>query len=152
MKGKKNSGRGAYKEPDREAKPRIRGPLRKIGKGVASRFFQLLSGHAMIAPFLKEKWGWTDSDKCWWCDGRRQSRDHLFKECSMWKKEIAELWKEIGRISGKRRKKETTGTTALTRAGRVLAFRSDRQGQDPATPPSGSCSLTADTRTRFWTF
>jgi hypothetical protein len=29
---------------------------------VASRYFQLLSGHAMIAPFLKDRWGWTDSD------------------------------------------------------------------------------------------
>ena len=30
----------------------------------------------------------------------------MFKECSTWKKEIAELWKEIGRISGKRGKVE----------------------------------------------
>ena len=102
----KGMGRGAYKEPGKEARPRIRGPLRRARKGVASRFFQLLSGHAMIAPFLKEKWGWTDSDRCWWCYGGRQSRDHLFKECSKWKKEIAELWREIGRISGKRGKEK----------------------------------------------
>ena len=67
-------------------------------------FFQLLSGHAMIAPFLKEKWGWIDSDRCWWCGGGRQSRDHLFKECITWKREITELWNEVGRISGKRGK------------------------------------------------
>ena len=95
--------RGAYREPGREARPRIRRELRKARKGVASRFFQLLSGHAMIAPFLKEKWKWTDSDRCWWCGGGRQSRDHLFKECTTWKKEIAELWEEVGKISGKRR-------------------------------------------------
>ena len=73
--------RGAFVGPDRKARPRIRTALRRTGKGVASRYFQLLSGHAMIAPFLKDKWGWTDSDACWWCDGGRQSRDHLFKEC-----------------------------------------------------------------------
>ena len=43
---------------------------------------------------------------CWWCNGRRQSRDHLFKECITWKKEIEELWKEVGRISGKRGENE----------------------------------------------
>ena len=75
--------------------------MRRARKGVASRFFQLLSGHAMIAPFLKEKWGWTDSDRCWWCDGGRQSREH-FKECGAWKDEIKELWEKVGNISGKR--------------------------------------------------
>ena len=69
---------------------------------MASRYFQLLSGHAMTAPFLKERWGWTDTDTCWWCDGGRQSRDHLFKECKRWEKEIGELWKEVGMISGRR--------------------------------------------------
>ena len=89
--GKKDRGRGAYAGPGRGAKPRIRTHLRKAGKSVASRFFQLLSGHAMIAPFLKDRWGWTDSDRCWWCSGGRQSRDHLFKECKKWKGEIEEL-------------------------------------------------------------
>ena len=69
---------------------------------MAARFFQLLSGHAMIAPFLKEKWGWTDRDACWWCNGGRQSRKHLFKECTAWTEEIRRLWTEVGRISGRR--------------------------------------------------
>lgn len=33
-------------------------------KGVAARFFQLASGHALTATFLEEKWEWTDSDNC----------------------------------------------------------------------------------------
>ena len=99
---KRDGGRGAFVGPDRGAKPRIRTLLRTTRKGVASRCFQLLSGHAMIAPFLKNRWGWTDSDACWWCDGGKQSRDHLFKECKRWRKEIEELWKEVGRISGRR--------------------------------------------------
>ena len=54
------------------------------------------------APFLKDKWGWTDTDRCWWCEKGRQSRDHLFKECRAWEGEIRELWSTVGRISGKR--------------------------------------------------
>ena len=77
----------------------------------------MLSGHVMIAPFLKEKWKWTDSDKCWWCGGGRQSRDHLFKECMTWKKEIAELWEEVGKISGKRREVGKDGGPYRSRKG-----------------------------------
>ena len=54
----------------------------------------------MIAPFLKEKYGWVESDVCWWCSNGRQSREHLFKECRTWKGEIRLLWKTIGDISG----------------------------------------------------
>ena len=50
----------------------------------------------MIAPFLKDKFGWVDSDICWWCTRGKQTREHLFKECSAWREEIKELWKEIG--------------------------------------------------------
>ena len=42
----------------------IRARLRHDSKGVAARFFQLMSGQAMTAPFLKERWGWTISDVC----------------------------------------------------------------------------------------
>ena len=77
--------------------------LQKAPKELASRFFQLSSGHAMIAPFLKEKFGWIESDSCWWCSGGRQSREHLLKECKTWKEEIRTLWKEVGEASGGRR-------------------------------------------------
>jgi hypothetical protein len=56
----------------------------------------------MIAPFLKDRWGWTDSDSCWWCDGGKQSRDHLFKECRRWEKRLRNLWSAVGKISGRR--------------------------------------------------
>ena len=32
---------------------------------MAARFYQMLSGHAMSATFLKDKWGWVDSEMCW---------------------------------------------------------------------------------------
>ena len=60
----------------------------------------------MIAPFLKDKFGWVDSDQCWWCSSGRQSREHLFKECRAWKKEIRELWKRVGEISNASRDAE----------------------------------------------
>ena len=71
----------------------------------------------MIAPFLKDRWGWIDTDRCWWCDGGRQSRDHLFKECRAWEKEIKELWTTVG---GSR----AEGRVGMdpSEVGRVLAF------------------------------
>ena len=53
----------------------------------------------MIALFLKEKFGWVESDGCWWCGGGRQSREHLFIECRTWRDEIRKLWTEVGEIS-----------------------------------------------------
>ena len=96
------SDRRAFTLPDHRARPGIRPRLRTTRKGAAARFFQLLSGHAMVASYLKERWGWIDTDKCWWCDGGRQRREHLFKECGTWKDEIRELWEKVGNISGKR--------------------------------------------------
>ena len=79
--------------------PRIPTTLGRTRKSLASRFFQLMSGHAMIAPFLRDKFRWVESDQCWWCSSGRQSREHLFKECRAWKNEIRKLWKEVGEIS-----------------------------------------------------
>ena len=74
-----------------EGIPKIPEAIRRAPKAIASRFFQLASGHAMIAPFLKEKFKWVDSDLCWWCTKGRQTREHLFKECPAWKGEIRQL-------------------------------------------------------------
>ena len=46
----RGSGRRAFILPDHQTRPGIRPRLRTARKGVAARFFQLLSGHAMIAP------------------------------------------------------------------------------------------------------
>ena len=74
----------------------------------------------MIAPFLRDKWGWTDTDRCWWCEKGRQSRDHLFKECGTWKEEIGELWSTVGKISGKREARE--GRDEPFKSGRGFGF------------------------------
>ena len=71
-------------------------------QGHSGKFFQLLSGHAKLAPLLRDRWGWTDTDVCWWCNEGRQSREHLFKECTAWTKEIQEHWAAVGAASGGR--------------------------------------------------
>ena len=39
----------------------------------------------MTAPFPKKRWGWVESDVCWWCGAARQTRGHYFKECIAWR-------------------------------------------------------------------
>ena len=69
-------------------------------KVVAGRFYQLIGGHAMMAPFRKEKWGWIESDQFRWCHRGRQSRERLFDECKRRKGVINRLWEEVGNILG----------------------------------------------------
>ena len=78
------------------------GPPEKDREGSGVEVLPVTERPRHDSPFLRDKWGWTDSDACWWCDGGRQSRDHLFKECKRWEKEIRELWNAVGRVSGKR--------------------------------------------------
>jgi len=79
----------------------FRKELKGERKAIASRYYQLLTGHALIAPFLNEKLKKTDSDQCWWREaGKRQTRDHLFKEYGRWKTEINVLWTSIGKKLG----------------------------------------------------
>ena len=97
---RRSQGRRSFRVPAEGERPRIPPGLQRTPKELASRFFQLSSEHAMIAPFLKEKFGWVESDGCWWSGGGRQSRKHLFKECRTWKDVIRKLWTEVGEISG----------------------------------------------------
>ena len=77
---KRTAGRRVFRLSTTGSRPAIGPALRRTPKRVATVFFQLLSGHSMIAPFLKERWVWTDADVCWWCGKGRQSREHLFKK------------------------------------------------------------------------
>jgi hypothetical protein len=84
----------------------FREKLRKEKKEVASRFFQFLTGHALTAPYLWDKLHKRESDECWWCEsGQRQTREHLFKECSHWLPQIRELWRAVAKATGWRQAK-----------------------------------------------
>jgi ribonuclease HI len=60
-------------------------------KSIVSRFYQLKSGLALIAKYLR--WiGKRRDMKCWWRGHEYQTRDHLFKWCKRWKREQMPLW------------------------------------------------------------
>jgi hypothetical protein len=96
-------GRFSYRLP---RKVGFRKALQGVPKKSASRFFQFATGHALTAPYLMEKLKKHPSDECWWCEeGKRQTREHLFKECSRWRQEIKELWRRVAEDVGWRRAK-----------------------------------------------
>jgi hypothetical protein len=68
----------------------------KASKGIASRYYQLKTGHALTGVYLK--WiGSRKDDTCWWCQrsGITQTREHLFKTCTAWRQQQKMLWKEV---------------------------------------------------------
>ena len=91
------SGTGeVFRLPGPRSKPKIRPSLQTEPKAIAGRFCQLLSGHAMMAPFLKEKWGRIESNQCRWCHRGRRIWEQPFKECERWRKEIHGYGKRRG--------------------------------------------------------
>ena len=61
-------------------------------KELASRFYQLKTGHCRTRQYLH----WTKARptaQCWWCRCPRQTRDHLLKECPRWKEQQKTLWR-----------------------------------------------------------
>ena len=73
----------------------MRKELGKTRKELASRFYQLLSGHAAVAEHLY-RIGQTESDRCFFCgSGAVQTRHHLFVVCRRWKPEIKKLWQMV---------------------------------------------------------
>ena len=131
---KRSQGRRSFRVPKEGRVPRIPPGLWNAPKEIASRFFQIASGHVMIAPFLREKFGWVESDGCWWCGGGRQTREHLFKECRTWKDEIREPWRRVGEISGEGRNR--TGKAGPGRRSKGFGFRAQEYRVGP-----GNCSV-----------
>ena len=90
--------RHRYTPPKR---PKLRKELRHERKALAGRYYQLLLGHAATGDYLCNKAHKLASDKCWWCDQNvRQTRHHLFVNCTAWKPQIKELWKDMGYLCG----------------------------------------------------
>jgi len=69
-------------------------------KRLASRFYQLKTGHCLTGQYLN----WTKkrrTPQCWWCRYRTQTRDHLFKERPRWKPQQKILWAEVKKETGR---------------------------------------------------
>jgi hypothetical protein len=67
----------------------------QVPKRLATRYYQLKIGHAIIATHLKRINAIND-DRCWWCNtDKRQTVRHLFKECRKWRSEREEMKKKI---------------------------------------------------------
>jgi hypothetical protein len=110
-------------------RPGIRPQLRRAPKGVAARFFQLLSGHAHDSPLFEGEMGVDGVGQLLVVQKGRQSREHLFKECTAWTAEIRGALDSGG--EGIRKKR--AGRTNPLRVGRVSGTGSGRQGRGPAT-------------------
>jgi ribonuclease HI len=69
-------------------------------KRVASRFYQLRTGHCLTGQYLH----WTKnrpSPRCWWCRYPTQTREHLLKVCPEWKAQQKILWAEVKKETGR---------------------------------------------------
>ena len=85
---------------------------------MASRFYQLRTGHALIGAYLKK------IGTCWWCDpGVKQSREHLFKSCKKWKSQQAIVWAEVRRKT-KKRKGRSRYPSSLKKSAALLCWTS----------------------------
>ena len=76
------------------------GAVAGSSKRLASRFYQIKTGHCLTGQYLN----WTKSrptPQCWWCQYRTQTRDHLFKECPEWKPQQKILWAEVKKETGR---------------------------------------------------
>ena len=90
--------RGRRYRPPRGGK--LRKALARTRKELAGRFYQLLSGHAVVTEHLVRV-GQTQSDSCWWCwSGERQTRFHLLVRCRRWEPENKRLWRRVERDCG----------------------------------------------------
>jgi len=77
--------------------PKIQNPDGAVAdstKRLASRYYQLKTGHACTGQYLR--WAKARPDaQCWWCKRPSQTRDHLFKVCPEWKMQQKILWAEV---------------------------------------------------------
>ena len=78
----------------------MRNALNRTRKEVASRYYQLLSGHAAVAEHLVRVGQATNSACFWRGSGERQTRYHLMVKCRRWSPEIRKMWQRDKADSG----------------------------------------------------
>jgi len=88
----------------------------KANKRLASRFYQLRTGHFLTGQYL----AWTTrrpDATCWWCQYSIQTREHLFKNCPQWRCQQKTLWttvlKETTKLPGPTRRRDRTSIAEL---------------------------------------
>jgi len=89
--------RKKYKMPESQ---RPDGTVAGSTKRLASRFYQLKTGHCRTGQYLH----WAKARptaQCWWCRCPTQTRDHLLKECPRWKEQQKALWGEVYKETGR---------------------------------------------------
>ena len=73
---------GCGETPGEKTKPGQ--TVAKAKKRLASRFYQVKTGHCLTGQYL----AWTtrrpDATR-WWCQYKNQTREHLFENCPQWK-------------------------------------------------------------------
>jgi len=129
------------------------GAVANSTKRLASRFYQLKTGHCLTGQYLN----WTknrSTPQCWWCRYRTQPRDHLFKECPEWKPQQKILWAEVKKETGRR--KDQWKVRDLLADGRcsraVLDFLSstDVGRRVPAEAEDNAVSAVSELAVREW--
>ena len=88
----------------------------KANKRLASRFYQMKTGHCLTGQYL----AWTTrrpDATCWWCQYSIQTREHLFKNCPQWRCQQKTLWttvlKETKKLPGPTRDRDRTKIAEL---------------------------------------
>jgi len=79
------------------------GAVTGSNKRLASRFYQMKTGHCLSGQYLHYL-HWTKNQptpQCWWCGYRIQTREHLFKERPESKAQQKTLWVEVWKETGK---------------------------------------------------
>jgi len=81
-------------------KPEAGGTVAGSTKRLASRFYQLKTGHCRTGQYLH----WAKvrpTAQYWWCRCPTQTRDHLLKWCLRWKEQQKTLWGEVHKETGR---------------------------------------------------
>jgi len=76
--------------------------MARAHKRLASRFYQLKTGHCLTGQYL----AWTTrrpDATCWCIDTKIWTREHLFKNCPQWKSQQKTLWRPSSKRPGSSR-------------------------------------------------
>jgi len=91
------SSKKKYKMPESH-KPD--GTVAGSNKRLASRYYQLKTGHCWTGQYLHWEKA-RPAAQCWWCQCPTKTRDHLSKVCREWRMQQKILWAEVRKETGK---------------------------------------------------